>query len=132
MSDLVQTFWKFRLIVDQTAAYTTERSILYENLIEAAKTLPLGGFGTAYSVNVMPSHNLLLFIMCDYGWIPAVLFIALLVKMFVIFWRSCKRDSNDMMMVFTLASLCIFPIMSCISSTNEQRKVVWLFMGMVL
>ncbi len=120
------------LIVDRTADYTTERGTLYINLIEAAKTLPLGGFGTAYSVNVMPPHNLFLFILCDYGWIPAILFITLLVKMFATFWHSCKQHPNDMMRVFTLASLCIFPIMSCISSTNEQRKVIWLFLGMIL
>lgn len=119
------------LIIDKTADYTTGRNVLYENLIETAKTLPLGGFGTAYSVNVMPPHNLFLFILCDYGWIPAFLFITLLVNMFVVFWHSCKRNLNDMM-VFTLSSLCIFPIMSCVSSTNEQRKVIWLFMGMVL
>ncbi len=119
------------LVVDSTADYTTGRSAIYAKLIDAAKTLPLGGFGTSYSVNTMPPHNLFLFILCDYGWIPAILFVVLLIKMFATFWRSSKHNTNDMI-VFTLASLCIFPIMSCISSTNEQRKVIWLFLGMIL
>lgn len=120
------------LVVDWSADYTTGRGALYRNILEASKTLPFGGFGTSYVVNEMPAHNLFLFILCDYGWIPATLFIILLVKMFFTIWYSCKKEFGDMKSVFMLAGLCIFPIMSCVSSVNEQRKVTWLFLGIML
>ncbi len=129
---LVSEVFKRFIVVDSSADYVTGRVELYYNLIKASLTRPIGGFGTAYAVNDMPPHNFFLFILSDYGWIPAALFAVLLVSMFVQYWRKAKRDKTDIFALLLCTSICIFPIMSCVSSVNEQRKIVWLFLGIAL
>ncbi len=130
-SGLISRLLENYLVVDTEADYTSGRSSLYINLLKAAAWLPLGKFGTAYAVNDMPPHNMYLFILTDYGWIPAVLFVVLLIVMFLQMWKACKARGS-FSAIFAMASLAIFPIMSCVSSTNEQRKVIWVFLGVVI
>ncbi len=120
------------LIVNSNADYYTGRSEIYNTVFATALKLPFGGFGSAYEAYYMPPHNLFLFIMCDYGWIPVLLFVFLLLKFAVSFWEGMKHDLDNLNMFLLFSSICVFPILSCISSTNEQRKIVWMILGIML
>jgi len=118
--------------VDSNAAYYGARSDIYSTVFNTALKLPFGGFGSAYEVYVMPPHNLFLYILCDYGWIPALLFVSLLIMLAVIFFKQMRRAPHDLQYYLLFSSLCMFPVLSCVSSTNEQRKIIWMILGIMI
>lgn len=129
---LVTSVIKNFLVISINADYYAGRTEIYDAVLETALKLPLGGFGSAYEAYYMPPHNLFLFIMCDYGWIPALLFAFLLLTFALSFLKGMKNDRDNLDMFLMFSSLCMFPILSCVSSTNEQRKIVWMILGVML
>lgn len=120
------------LSVDTSADYYTGRSVLYINLFKTAIRYPNGGFGTAYAIQDMAPHNFFLYFLCDFGWIFGILFVLLLLWIGMRFFKSMRLRADKIYSAFLLVSLCVFPITSCISSTNEQRKIVWLILGIFI
>ena len=43
---------------------------------------------------------------------------------------SLKRD--DLFIILLLSTLILFPILSSVSSTNEQRKIIWVVLGIFM
>ena len=120
------------LVVETDADYFSAREIIYRNLINAALQHPFGAFGLSYTVQDYMPHNLFLFILCDYGWLCAVLFLLLLAFVIVKLIKRLSTQREDLMSLVMLVSVCFFALTSCISSCNEQRKVTWLFLGCML
>lgn len=102
---------------------------IYIPLLEHALENPIGGFGDSYVINELPPHNLFLFILCDYGWLAITLFISFLIFLFVEIVRKIKKNKENIEYIYILALIIIFPILSIISSGNEQRKAIWILLG---
>ena len=92
----------------------------------------LGGFGSAYSANDFPPHNFLLFVLCDYGWIAAILLIVVLLKFGFKYYRFASLKRDDLFVILLLSTLILFPVLSSVSSTNEQRKIIWIVLGIFM
>ncbi len=110
--------------VDSNNIHFTGRAEIYTTLFKSFLNHPFGGFGNAYATET--PHNLFLYILCDFGLVVGVLFIILL---FFIIIRLFKQR-NNWLSIGLLASILAFPLTSCISSGNEQRKIVWLVLGL--
>ncbi len=117
------------LVVDTEADYFVGRNDLYEDLLSFGLTHPLGAFGSAYSVSETVPHNLFLYVLCDFGWLAAILLACILVRMAVFTFRQIKTQEEKTFWAFLFASVCLFAITSSISSCNEQRKALWLFLA---
>jgi len=119
----------FDLNVD--ADYFVGRERIYLNLLDVAKRLPLGGFGSAYSIQEMPPHNLFLYVLVDYGWIVFAVFICFLFSTGkkLLTRLRLNKDAFDLV---CFISLCVFPFLASVSSTNEQRKIVWVILGILI
>ena len=117
--------------MDVEGDYYVARLSIYINVLKMAIAHPFGGFGSAYVADDYPPHNFYLFLLCDYGWIPALLFAVVLIHMAITFLKRalCARDKYAPILL--LMSLCLFPVLSCVSSTNEQRKIIWLSLGIL-
>ena len=117
-----------------SADYYVGRSNIYVKLFELSKKLPFGGFGSAYAIQIMPPHNLMLYILCDYGWCAFVLFVLFLFNIVKRVYKnvleSAKNDKFFYSLVFT--NLLFFVILSSVSSCNEQRKAIWIFLGICI
>lgn len=90
------------------------------------------GLGGSYSVAQIPPHNFFLFIFADFGILFTVGLICLLVRSFIKLYRFkyiliCGCRLNTIL----LSMLISFPIFSSMSSGNEQRKAVWVLLGLV-
>ena len=110
--------------------YYTGRSELYKKLLSYAAHNPLGGFGSSYELDILPPHNLFLFILVDYGWIACFLFITLLIRNIIHFCKISKNHLSIMFYNVLAASAVLFPFFSSISSCNEQRKVIWIILAL--
>jgi len=122
------------LKIDSSQAYYTERSYLYSNLIRTGiDNLFIGaGLGTSYSVSFTTPHNMILFIFADFGLFWVVSFIILLIFAFLSLFKFKKMTIKGIYYnIITLSILILFPIFSSISSVNEQRKAIWIFLGFV-
>ncbi len=113
--------------VETTNVHYTGRADTYIMLLKTAITHPLGGFGNAYATDT--PHNFFLYVMCDFGIIGALAIAALIA--YIILKAYLRRNvSNLYLGIF--ASMIAFPLTSCISSGNEQRKIVWIVLGIGL
>ena len=74
----------------------------------------------------------MLFVLCDYGWFAALFFILVLLKFGLGYFRAASIKRDDMFIVLLLSTLILFPILSCVSSTNEQRKIIWMALGIFM
>lgn len=116
--------------INASADYVTARSSLYINLINASVSNPIGAFGQSYLINDMPPHNLWLFILSDFGLIPTALFLFFYGRTFMVLFRKL-RETADIYYALLISTMIFFLVTACISSTNEQRKVIWLFLGII-
>lgn len=128
----ISSFIKKFMKISVSADYFEERADLYKTLLLTAVKLPFGAFGVSYTVQEMPPHNLFLYVLCDFGWIPAILLIALLIELALCFAKNIKNKNDTATFIALLLGICFFPITSSISSCNEQRKVVWLILAIFL
>lgn len=120
------------LKVDVEADYFTGRNSIYTELLLFALKNPLGGFGSSYLVTNTVPHNLILFILCDYGWLPFAVFISVIVVMTVRALHNAKVTTIPEFWCMLFAALCLFVLTSSISSCNEQRKAVWIFLAICI
>lgn len=116
-------------VIDTSADYYTGRDDIYTPLLGFALTHPMGGFGSAYVATEMAPHNLLLYVLCDYGWIPCGVVVVVVFKMAWFVLKKARESEGDAFWCLMLAALCLFVLTSSISSCNEQRKAVWIFLG---
>lgn len=128
ISSIVDNF----LVVDTEADYFTGREDIYVPLLGFAATHPFGGFGSAYSVTETNPHNMFLYFLCDYGWLPTLVAVVIVVKMALFALRKAREQKGAAFWCLLFASLCLFIITSSISSCNEQRKAVWMFLAICL
>lgn len=115
------------LFVGTDDIHFIKRSNLYSSLIESIFIHPFGGFGNAYSIT--EPHNLFLFVFSDFGFLGGALFVVWyisLIRQTILRLRSDVATNMDYVL---LAGLILFAISSSISSGNEQRKSIWIFMG---
>ena len=117
------------LRVDTDSDYYTGRANIYIPLLRFISTHPLGGFGSSYSVTGFTPHNLILFIFCDFGWLPGFVFVFVTIRMVIISWKKIKEQERKAFWCLMFACVCVFVLTSSISSCNEQRKAVWMFLG---
>lgn len=126
---VVSSIFENFLVVDTNADYYTGRGDIYKPLIQFAFYHPFGGFGSAYLATENVPHNLMLYILCDYGWIPCLAAVIFIVKMTLFGAKKAKEQGGDAFWCLLLAAMCLFIVTSSISSSNEQRKAVWMFLG---
>lgn len=131
MLDLAERF----LTIDFNESYVTLRGEIYKGLISLGEQhLWSGaGVGQSYIVSKKGPHNFFLFIFSDLGIFFSLGFIAVLLSLFITFCRNlrvhlCHTGLNQIM----LSLLIIFPFFSSISSANEQRKALWIMLGICL
>lgn len=117
------------LFVSTDDVHYTGRAQLYKELLATALMHPFGGFGNAYTVSF--PHNLILYIADDFGLLIAASFLLLLATIMLKMFKN-RYCSDDIVYSILLASLVMFPLSSSISSGNEQRKVIWIFLGICL
>lgn len=120
------------LLIDSQGDYFTSRAYIYENLVEFIFTHPLGGFGSSYNVTGITPHNLLLFIFCDFGWIPGIAFVFAIVRMSVFTWKKTREQNCSFLWFVLFSALCVILLTTSISSCNEQRKAVWMFLAICI
>lgn len=120
--------------VDSNQGYYQGRSELYNSLFELGlENLFFGaGLGGSYFVTGVGPHNMLLFLFADFGFIITGLFIFSLIISLIKLWK-CKSLTIFSVNINTiiLSIFIFFPIISSISSANEQRKTVWILLGIV-
>jgi len=125
------------LKLNTTAPYYTERSILYKNAyalgIDIPKNLLIGaGLGSSYAVTKIGTHNMFLFIFADIGIMFAIGFAFVLVYSFIKLLKYIKVKIYGCYLASIMVSMIIvFPLFSSMSSGNEQRKIVWIALGMI-
>lgn len=117
------------LTIDTSADYFTGRDDIYTPLIAHALIHPFGGFGSAYNVTEMNPHNFFLYVLCDYGWLPFLAMLVILVRMGLHALKTANKQGGSGLWCLLFAALCLFVITSSISSCNEQRKAVWMFLA---
>lgn len=122
------------VIIDTTEGYYSIRSVIYKKLFDLGiKNTPFGtGLGGSYTISVIGPHNMFLFIFTDLGIIFAIGFAFILLKALFLLFKSRKIVTYSChLSLIALSILVIFPIFSSISSGNEQRKIIWIFLGIV-
>lgn len=121
----------FNIMITKIKPYIsiTERGQLYIDLFQLSLKHPLGVFGIAEK-ELSSTHNLFLFILCDFGYVWALLFIILLIKLCFVF--SKDNFHNDSIFVVLFALLLFLPFTSSIASVNERRKITWIFFGICI
>lgn len=107
-----------------------KRWVIYKRLLQISSDHPLGAFGLAYETT--SPHNFFLYVLCDYGWLVFLLLVVLIIKMIVTTYREAIFKDDNIATIMIFATLCLFPLLSCVSSGNEQRKVLWEFLGIAL
>lgn len=129
---MVSTLLLQFLVVDTSADYYSGREEIYADVLAVSIRLPLGGFGSAYSANDFPPHNFLLFVLCDYGWIAAIILVVVLLKFGFSYYRYVSLKQDNLFIILLLSTLMLFPVLSSVSSTNEQRKIIWKVLGIFM
>ncbi len=129
---IVTTVLEQFLSIDTNADYYSGRGDIYADVLAVAAKLPLGGFGSAYTANDFPPHSFLLFVLCDYGWLAAIFLIVVFLKFGFRYFRAASLKRDDWFIVLLLSTLILFPILSSVSSTNEQRKIIWMMLGIFM
>lgn len=129
--NIVDNFLK----VDASQDYFTGRETIYSTVFQLGiNNMVFGsGLGGSYTISAVGTHNMFLFIFADLGFIFTFGFIAVLFSAFVFLYKYknieiCGCHLN----LIILSIIVIFPMFSCISSGNEQRKIVWILFGLVL
>ncbi|WP_321381718.1 O-antigen ligase family protein [Trichococcus shcherbakoviae] len=123
------------LLIDSSMEYYTGRNILYANAFNlGSENLLFGsGLGGSYTVTSVGTHNMFLFIFSDLGILFAFGFGLLLVLLFLKLYSYRKLKLLDChLSSLMLSFLVAFPIVSSMSSANEQRKIIWLILGLML
>ncbi|MFL2143629.1 O-antigen ligase family protein [Ruoffia sp. FAM 20857] len=129
--DLLDNF----LLINSSMDYFTGRSVLYtEAFALGVENLILGaGLGGSYAVTTIGTHNMFLFIFSDLGILFAVGFILFLFFLFIKLYRYRKMKLINFHFASLMLSILVaFPIVSSMSSANEQRKIIWLILGLML
>lgn len=123
------------LKVNSSEAYFLARETIYYQVFDLGlNNLIFGaGLGGSYTVASIPPHNLFLFIFADLGIGFTIGFIIYLAKgVFSLYrFRNFKVLGYDLNKI-VLSILLAFPMLSSMSSGNEQRKVVWMLFGLIL
>lgn len=125
-TDVITLIYNNLIKVETTNIHYVERASIYSGLFESFIRNPLGGFGNAYATATISPHNLFLYIISDFGIIVGLVFVYLLIRIVV----NLLKKINDPVCLGLFATFIAFPLSSCISSGNEQRKVVWLILGL--
>lgn len=123
------------LLINTSMDYFTGRSVLYAEAFNLGmQNLLLGsGLGGSYAVTIIGTHNMFLFIFSDLGIIFATGFVLFLVLLFLKLFSYRKLKLLDYHLAsLMLALLVTFPIISSMSSANEQRKIIWIILGLML
>ncbi len=120
--------------IDMNASYYTIRSSMYEEAFNIGLNyFPFGaGIGSSYSLLGIPPHNMFLFIWSDLGALICIGFVLVCIFALLTLWRMrvvkiCNLELNNLL----FSILIIFPILSMISSGTEQRKITWIFFGII-
>lgn len=131
IQDLINRF----LTIDFSQSYVTLRGDIYKALISLGEQYIWSGagIGRSYIASKMGPHNFFLFIFSDLGIFFSLGFIGVLIALFCSFSRNirisiCQTKLNQIL----LSLLAIFPFFSSISSANEQRKTIWVMLGICL
>ena len=123
------------LLIDTSMDYFTGRSVLYAKAFDlGVENLLLGsGLGGSYAVTTIGTHNMFLFIFSDLGITFALGFVLFLFSLFIQLYNYRKlKLFNFHLASIMLSFLVAFPIISSMSSANEQRKIIWLMLGLML
>ena len=107
----------------------TTRAALYQNLFNGIMAHPFGGFGNAYAIT--EPHNLLLYILSDFGIILTAIFLFAYIRIIIRFYKFNKESGNNLSAIILSSSILLF-FSASISSGNEQRKAVWIVLGIYL
>lgn len=118
------------LFVDIKDAHFIARYDIYWRLINYILEHPQGGFGNAYAL--LTPHNLVLYMICDFGIFIGVLFIVTFIKIFYKMIVKFRVLDNEPLYLILIASLIMSPFSTSISSGNEQRKAIWIFFGICI
>lgn len=122
------------LKVDSTQGYYTDRSSIYNDVFDLGlNNIIFGsGLGGSYYISQLGTHNMFLFIFADLGSFFAVGFIVVLIMAFVTLYKYKYIQIFEWQLgTVILLLLIIFPFFSCMSSGNEQRKIVWVALGLI-
>lgn len=128
--DVVNNFLK----IDISQDYFTGRDIIYSRVFELGKDNILfgAGLGASYSISGVGTHNMFLFILADLGIFFAFGFVLLLITGFISMYKYKKIQIAGLDLSSIMFSiLIVFPLFSSISSGNEQRKIIWVALGLV-
>lgn len=117
------------IFVTRTNVHYTIRADIYSQIIDMSIQHPFGGFGNAYSV--FDPHNLILYIFCDYGLLIGILFVFVIVDFIIVFFDYFLKSGSEEYLMLT-SILMVFPLLSSISSGNEQRKAIYFFIGICM
>ncbi|NKF08508.1 O-antigen ligase family protein [Clostridium gasigenes] len=123
------------LNVDSSGGYYTSRDIIYRNIFQLGlENLIFGaGLGGSYVISEIGPHNMLLFIFSDFGICITIGFIIILINLIIFLIKYKKIDiCNLRYNRITVSTIIVFPILASISSANEQRKIVWILLGIGL
>jgi len=126
---------QFQLYFDNFFVFTTDSDFfisrwqIYENLINLGiNNFFLGaGLGASYEASIIGPHNFFLMLFSDFGFfITFYLVYDIYVRKFVPLF---KFRLNSKFVSALVLIIIFFPLLSSISSGNEQRKILWLFLG---
>lgn len=122
------------LLINMSENYFTARSSLYIDALNLGldNFLMGAGLGGSYTVTTIGTHNMFLFIFADLGIMFVLGFSLVLVCAFLELYKYKKiYILNCHLASLMLSILVVFPIISSMSSANEQRKIVWIVLGII-
>lgn len=122
------------LNISTKESYFTIRENIYSDVYDLWKNNFLfgSGLGGSYYISGIGTHNLFLFILADLGMISAfILILAFIILIFNII-KKVRKKSLVKLKVGIISIWMSFPLVSSISSANEQRKIIWILIGITL
>lgn len=128
--NIVEQFLK----IDTSQGYFTGREQIYSSVLNIAKNNFLfgAGLGASYAISVIGTHNMFLFILTDLGLFWGIGFIIVLILSFLQLLRyKSLRFYDYKINIILISILVVFPLFSSMSSANEQRKIIWILLGIV-
>ena len=127
---LISNIFLNLLLVRRNNVHFTGRQMIYSRLLRQALDHPFGGFGNAYAVE--NPHNFFLYLLCDFGMLGGLLMIILFVSLGIRIFAYRRTGIHNGIYLGLWSSLITFPLTSSISSGNEQRKIIWIFIGLCM
>lgn len=117
-------------LVSQDDFRYVSRADIYETIIKSSLQHPLGGFGNAYTAVYLSPHNFFLFVLSDFGFLFFMFFLFIYFSTIKKLLHLFKKTLSFYHFIL-LINLLLFPVIFSISSCNEQRKVLYIFIGLI-